>query len=196
VATKKTARGAKVKGRRNCTRCGRWRHALDFRPNGRDEDGEAVALNYQCNWCRNEKQRIYYAQPRVKKRHRKTSRAWQRKNVTQLNGVGRHPQTAGLTGKFGSVSRIPIAQLLEGKLKVMTITELSRRLKVDEKRLYGVIYGYTRSRTTRGGKKVKGTKLAPVDFIDIGTVDRWLQLLDEPADTLDRLYPLDHEDVG
>jgi hypothetical protein len=189
--------GAKVEGRRNCTKCGRWRHAIDFRPNVRDDNGEAVALNYQCNWCRNQQQKTYAKKPRVKTRQRKTNRAWQRMKVTNLNSPGRHPQSAGLTGKMpDSVSRVPLAELLHSKLKHMTMVDLSKQLGVDEKRLYGVIFGYTHNRTTRRGKKVKGTKLAPVDFIDIGTVDRWLQLLGEPADTLDRLYPLDPEDVG
>lgn len=183
--------GAVVVGRRNCTRCGRWRHAFDFRPNARDENGEALALNYQCNSCRNAQQKVYASDPKVKRRDAKTKRAWQRQKITKHNSTGKHPTTAGATGNRGAVPRVPIATLLYDKLDHMTMSELARRLQVNEKRIYAVVYGYYRRdpRRRRGGRR--SAKLAPVDFIDLGTVDRWLQLLDEPADTLERLYPLD-----
>lgn len=68
---------------------------------------------------------------------------------------------------------------------------LAREIDVDEKRLYSIMYGYTRDQRKKKGRPLKGTRLAPVDYIDISTVDRWLQALGYPASKLDELYPID-----
>lgn len=78
----------------------------------------------------------------------------------------------------------------------MTMMELARILEVNEKRLYGVIFGYTRVQVRYNGSPSERTRLASVDYIEITTVDRWLIRLGEPADALERLYPADSRDVA
>lgn len=181
--------GAPVVGRRNCTRCKRWRHAIDFRCRKRDpEAGEALILDHRCNHCHAELARSRKPTEEQRVKRNKYKRAWRRRKDAARGAfvVGRHPQSQPRTGRRGAVSRVPIARLLKSKLKKMKLRELAFMLEIDEKRLRAVIYGYT---LASGGKN--GNRLTSVDYIEIGTVDAWLIRLGEPADTLERLYPLD-----
>lgn len=185
-------KGAPVIGRRNCTKCKRWRHALDFRVRARDkETGEALKLQYYCNHCHHREHAERRQRPHIKKRLRNYKRAWYRKNVAVT--IGEHPRTKGEHGRNNAVSRIPIARFLKERIETTgeTLYDMAQQIGVDETRLYIVVNGYSRGKGRRLKNGRYKRKLVAVDFIEIGTVDHWLQMLGESPQKLDELYPLD-----
>ena len=216
---KKKIRGVKPKvwrGYRNCSRCTRWRPVSDYpvrksrSPTGRDQ------IQSVCNECKRRQGREHYdklSDDEKRAKGVKANQQAQKRRDRYLSGIEQQAEElAKLEAKIekmrekmaatraairtprksiagqSTVDIIPFRMWLLRKNRESgyNTSELAFRMGQDEARVRRWLDGYQWNGA--------GRDPSPIRVITIGVVDEIAIALDDPG-LLDRLYPLESEDV-
>jgi hypothetical protein len=95
-------------GRRNCAKCGRWRHVSDFSANRRDpETGEVLWLNGYCVACEHARMRERAEDPLWRLAKAEYARIRRRLRAEQEGRtIAAYPVKSPWTGRRMSVERL------------------------------------------------------------------------------------------
>jgi hypothetical protein len=185
-----TPRNNIICGRRNCSRCGRWRLVIDFRATRRNENGEVVILNSWCNHCHREESRSRAKLPKTKRRIA-TDRSNKRAHYRRKHGKGvldgrSKPRTPTFRQNV-SVDRLPFARWLKQRIDRYGIGYVEQMTKMPQREISRIVNGYDKSghHRKRDGKR----KFRAIDYVELHTVDEALLNWGAGPDELDTLYP-------
>ena len=173
-----------VSGRRNCSRCTRWRSILDFPPR-KNRRGEVTGPNSVCNVCKNGAQRNQ--SPAQKAKQRRQQRLHMRKKRRAAGVPQRTPRVVG-PKRYSSVDRMPLCRYLAPKVNELGFGRVAARTGVPERRLRAIMRGYDGDGKSQR-KFGKQYKLRAIDFVEFDTVDKCFMGFDEEH-LLTTFYPV------
>lgn len=191
-------------GRRNCARCTRWRHAVDFKWRWNYKRVKRGAAHHKktkklrtryptptidtvCRWCRNKERREYYAsltteQKRAKgRRANENARKRRAKWEIEIHYARMAQDRAKEHYDDENVDIVPFRMWLLGQLKKHNVEELARKSGVDHVQLRRWANGYEWPNSSCDEPRpIRSVRLSSVDQVGVGMNDPGL---------LDRLYP-------
>lgn len=120
-----------ILGRKNCTRCGRWRHLVDFPHEKRNNQ---LYIKSSCRACENQRRRDWYAEmtPGNRARHNRYS------YVKRVEGME--------ANDLRRVDAWPIRRyLLEQVSAGRSVNELGAQLEIDPRYVLELALGYRKA---------------------------------------------------
>jgi hypothetical protein len=175
-----------ILGRRNCSRCKRWRYAHDFPPR-KNSRKEVIGPQSICHSCLREYQRAL--PPEKKAQQRRQQRIHMRKKRRKEGVPEREPRILS-DYQPGSVRREPFAAWLQTKVNEVGKMEFMRRTGFDQRSIRAVLSGWDRKSSGLGSRK---RKLRQLDYVSFTLVDKVMTAWGD-HDQVNRLYPPD--DLG
>lgn len=177
-----------ILGRRNCIKCTRWRHILDFPPRRDRKTGEIRTVHGRCHHCQRKYERTKDEQ--LKRQQRDSQKAWERRDRRKKGVPERGPRRTGRR-KYTSVDRLPFARWLKGKIDLHGSARVAERTGIPDRTIYGIVrgYGYDGKATREFGKKAK---LRTIDYVSFDLVDKAFMAFDEEHLIKD-YYPISRE---
>jgi ribosome-binding protein aMBF1 (putative translation factor) len=191
-------------GRRNCARCTRWRHDVDFRWRWRKQRkvrgrgvrprAQRATVDNVCNHCRRvEEQYRYHHMTQEEKQARiKRMNAAKKKRIAKLEEQVRQLRKANPRWGANRVDLVPFRMWLLSKARENGgVSTLAQEIGCDEHNVRRWLHGYDWD--SEPGPDRYRCEPRPIYSINTGTVDSIGVALGEP-DLLDRLYPYAVED--
>lgn len=183
--------------RRNCRKCGRWKHAIDFpwRWKARGKVLEIPYIHSTCSVCKKEKERKRYNElsdeERREKGRKANAQAYERryalekKILTLQERIKKYKERLGRQGTRVDgdllLDLLPLRMFLLRQARILDggVSEIARRLEVDEARVRRHVDGFY---------WVGDCKPRPVRQVTFSVVDEYLVRLNA-EERLEDLYP-------